>query len=297
MDNVDFSAISWIGPINVAAAPAFSPAPGTYNSAQLVTLTDSTTGANIYYRTDGSTPTTASSVYVQAINVGFTETFRAIATAPNYATSAITNGSYVIAIPPNLSALSPASGAVGTAVTISGSNFGTSQGSSTVSFNGTAATPSSWSASSIVVPVPVGAPTGNVVVAVDGNSSNGLMFTVIQPPSISGLSPSSGAVGTAVTISGSNFGTSQGSSTVSFNGTAATPSIWSASSIVVPVPADATTGNVVVTVSGNSSSGFVFTVIQPPSISGLSPASGAVGTAVTISGSNFGTSQGTSHEL
>jgi hypothetical protein len=36
------------------------------------------------------------------------------------------------------------------------------------------------------------------------------------------LSPASGTVGTPVTIAGTNFGTTQGSSTVTFNGTAAT---------------------------------------------------------------------------
>ncbi len=42
-------------------------------------------------------------------------------------------------------------------------------------------------------------------------------------PYISGLSVSSGPVGTSVTITGTNFGATQGSSTVKFNGTAATP--------------------------------------------------------------------------
>ena len=294
MDNVDFSAINWIGPINVAAPPVFSPAPGTYTTAQVVSLTDSTTGASIYYTTNGSTPTSASSLYTQAINVGSTETIQTVAIAPNYANSAIASGNYTIAIPPTLSGLSPASGAVGTSVSISGSNFGASQGTSTVSFDGTTASPINWSASSIVVPVPTGATTGNVVVTVGGTSSNGSLFTVIQAPSISGLSPSSGGVGTSVTISGSNFGASQGTSSVRFNGVNATPSSWSATSIVVPVPTGATTGSVVVTVGGASSNGSLFTVSQAPVISVLLPSSGAVGTSVTISGVNFGGSQGTS---
>ena len=70
-------------------------------------------------------------------------------------------------------------------------------------------------------------------------------------PSITSLNPASGAVGTSVTITGANFGATQGSSTVKFNGTAGTPSSWSATSIVVPVPAGASTGNVVVTVGGS----------------------------------------------
>jgi hypothetical protein len=86
-------------------------------------------------------------------------------------------------------------------------------------------------------------------------------------PSITSLSPVSGTVGTAVTITGSNFGSTQGTSTVRFNGTTATPTNWSSASIVVPVPAGATTGNVVVTVNGVASNGQTFTVTTSATIS------------------------------
>jgi hypothetical protein len=87
---------------------------------------------------------------------------------------------------PNITTLTPATGAVGTAVTIAGSNFGATKGTSTVTFNGTVSTPSSWSATSIVVPVPAGATTGNVVVTVGGVASNAKTFTVTtpQPPAV-----------------------------------------------------------------------------------------------------------------
>ena len=83
-------------------------------------------------------------------------------------------------------------------------------------------------------------------------------------PSITSVTPTSGVVGTSVTIAGSNFGASQGASTVWFNGTAATSTMWSAASIVAPVPAGATTGPVVVTVNGTPSNGVTFTVTTPP---------------------------------
>jgi large repetitive protein len=162
---------------------------------------------------------------------------------------------------PSITSLSPTSGAVGTAVTISGANFGGSQGASSVSFNGTAATPTSWNTSSIVVPVPSGATTGNVVVTANSLASNGVPFTVTaSAPSITSLSPTSGTFGTAVTITGANFGATQGTSSVRFNGTVASPTSWAASSIVVPVPTGATTGNVVVTVNSVASNGVPFTV-------------------------------------
>src|SRR5258706_753802 len=63
---------------------------------------------------------------------------------------------------PTISSLSPTSGAVGAAVTITGTNFGSSQGSSTVNFNGTIATITTWSATSSAVTVPTGAKPVNV---------------------------------------------------------------------------------------------------------------------------------------
>ena len=47
-----------------------------------------------------------------------------------------------------------------------------------MTFNGVAATPTSWSAASIVALVPSGATTGNVVVTAGGQTSNGVLFTV-----------------------------------------------------------------------------------------------------------------------
>ena len=113
---------------------------------------------------------------------------------------------------PSITSLSPTSGAVGAAVTVTGTNFGATQGTGTVKFNGTTATVTSWSATSIKVTVPTGATTGNVVVFASGVNSNGVAFTVF--PSISSLSPTSGAVGASVTITGLNFGSTQGTSTV-----------------------------------------------------------------------------------
>jgi hypothetical protein len=232
------------------------------------------------------------------------------ATGSYNATAPLSGGSWVMQVvafraasgasstAPSIASLSPVSGAVGTAVMITGSNFGSTKGTSTVMFNGTTATPTTWSATSIAVPVPAGATTGNVVVTVGGVASNALAFTVATStaPSITSLSPVSGAVGTAVTITGSNFGSSKGTSTVTFNGTTATPTTWSATSIVVPVPAGAATGNVVVTVGGVASNAKTFTVTTStsPSITSLTPASGPVGTVVTIVGSNFGATKGTS---
>jgi hypothetical protein len=164
---------------------------------------------------------------------------------------------------PTITSLNPASGVVGTTVTIGGANFGATPGASTVTFNGTAASPTSWGATSIVAPVPAGATSGNVFVTVGGQTSNGVSFTVVtsSQPTITGLNPTSGSVGTPVTITGANFGTTQGSSTVTFNGTAAVATSWSLNRIVASVPDGATTGIVVVRVNGQVSNGVMFTVV------------------------------------
>jgi hypothetical protein len=203
----------------------------------------------------------------------------------------LSNGlTFTVIPPPAITNMAPPLGVVGQSVTISGTDFGASQGTSTVTFNGVAATPTSWSPTSITVPVPAGATTGNVVVTVNTQASNGTLFTVIPPPTISNVAPLSGIAGQSVTITGTNFGTTQGTSSVTFNGATATPTNWGATSIVVPVPVAAATGNVVVTVSGAASNGVPFTVI--PHITGLSPTSGDAGTAITLSGSGFGSAQG-----
>src|SRR5208283_3500226 len=192
--------------------------------------------------------------------------------------------------------LSPTSGAIGTVVTITGTNFGATQGTSTVRFNGTAGTPTSWSGTSITVAVPVGATTGNIVVTVGGVASNGVSFRVtILTPSITSLNQTSGSVGTAVMITGTNFGAAQGTSTVAFNGTAGTPTNWSGTSITVAVPVGATTGNIVVTVGGVASNGVNFTVtVALPVITSSDRASGTVGTAFSyqITATNSPTSFG-----
>jgi hypothetical protein len=91
---------------------------------------------------------------------------------------------------PNITGVLPTSAGVGTSVTITGTDFGATQGTSTITFNGMAATPTSWNGTSIVVPVPNGCSTGNVVVTVGGASSNEVLFTVSAlPPPASAVPP------------------------------------------------------------------------------------------------------------
>jgi hypothetical protein len=80
----------------VAAAPTFSPATGIYTVPQAVTIADATAGAKIYYTTNGTTPTTASTVYTGPISVGASETLQAIAVASGFTSSAVSTAAYTI---------------------------------------------------------------------------------------------------------------------------------------------------------------------------------------------------------
>jgi IPT/TIG domain len=81
-------------------------------------------------------------------------------------------------VTPTITSVDPPEGAIGTEVMILGRTFGPTQGSSTVTFNGVLATPTSWSATKITVPVPAGATSGPLVVTVGGWPSNGINFIV-----------------------------------------------------------------------------------------------------------------------
>ena len=68
-------------------------------------------------------------------------------------------------------------------------------------------------------------------------------------PSIISFTPTTGPVGTSVTITGNNF---NGATSVAFNGTAATFAVNSNTQITATVPAGAATGKISVTQSGNT---------------------------------------------
>ncbi len=110
----------------VAPAPTFSPAAGTYTSEQMISLSDSLSGAAIYYTTDGSTPTTSSTEYTGAITVSQTTTINAIAAASGYSNSAVAAAMYTIQQPAATPMFTPPGGTYTSAqtVTISDSTTG-----------------------------------------------------------------------------------------------------------------------------------------------------------------------------
>lgn len=179
-------------------------------------------------------------------------------------------------------------------VDIIGINFGNTQGS--VSFNGVEATKiTKWSDTLITVNVPKDATTGNVIVTTsNGKKSNGFLFTIAtnEDPFINMISPVTVAIGDEIRIVGKNFGDTQGTSYVDFNGVKATKyNSWSKSEIKVVVPNGATSGPVRVFVGTQGSNTVNITVVAAmpdPIITSLSKNEFEVGEVITIMGQNFG---------
>src|SRR5882672_814329 len=205
---------------------------------------------------------------------------RAVLSLTTWTSSPVT---VTVSNPPTIASFAPSSGPVGTSVTINGTKF---TGATAVRFNGTSASFTVNSASAITATVPAGAATGPISgTNPAGTASSSSSFTVINPPTIASFTPASGPVGTSVTINGTNFTTA---TAVRFNGTSAGFTVNSASAITATVPAGAATGPISVTnPAGTASSAGSFTVINPPTIASFAPASGPVGTSVTINGTNF----------
>jgi hypothetical protein len=108
-------------------------------------------------------------------------------------------------------------------------------------------------------------------------------------PTISSFSPTSGPVGTSVTIHGNNFSGPDVAS-VTFNSASATFTIDNAQRITATVPAGATTGPIALTSpdgTATSSTNFTVTGAGAPTITSFNPTSGPVGTSVRINGTNF----------
>jgi len=174
---------------------------------------------------------------------------------------------------PGVPTFSPASGIVGSTVTISGTFNSTVTG---VRFNTSSlVTPTSPTTTGATAVVPAGATTGPIhVYTAAGQATSTTSFTVtpVPAPTISSFTPAFGPVGTSVTITGTNFsgtisGASFTTSSVKFNTTTATSfTVNSATQITATVPTGATTGKISVTTpGGTATSAANFTVSIPHS--------------------------------
>lgn len=170
-----------------------------------------------------------------------------------------------VEVVPTITGFSPTSGTQGTVVTLTGTNFSPASASNVVKFNGTAATVTAATATSITVSVPAGATTGKISVQVDNQSASSANdFTINSSAStvtIVSFSPASAARGTSVVLLGTNFSAVTTGNLVKFNGTVASVLAASQTSLTAVVPDGASTGRITVQVGteiATSSTDFVF---------------------------------------
>jgi hypothetical protein len=168
---------------------------------------------------------------------------------------------------------------VGKTVEILGQGF---TGATAVSFNGVHATFNNVSDTYLTATVPAGALTGAVTVTTFTNTlkSNRLFLVT---PQIKSFTPTSGTVGSSVTITGVSL---TQTANVTIGGKAASFTVKSDTQVTATVPAGAKKGKITITTPGGiaTSPG---TFLVAPSISAFSPTSGPVGTSVVISGNSF----------
>jgi len=204
---------------------------------------------------------------------------------------------------PVVASQSPNPATAGASVTLTGTNFPISYGYILV--NGTVVS-STFTTTTAVFTVP-STVTANATVTLGGGVGGSTTYTLVvgggsTTPTITSIAPLPVAAGAQITINGTNFGATQGTSTVTITGaTAPTVNQWGATQILATLPATGLTAGqtypVVVTVGGVSANGTI-RITNPavdPYITSLTPASVSQGvsTNVTIAGGNFGTTAGT----
>jgi len=278
--------------VTVTVAPAPAPAPalsGISPASGLVGDQVTLTGTNLSGVTSvlfggvatGSFTVNAAGTQISTRVPGGGATGSVSVTAPG-GTAATADTFTVIPPAPTVTGVNPISGIEGDPVTITGTGLATV---STVSFNGAIQTVfQSVSDTQIKTSVPIGAPNGTnaVVVTTSGGTTNGGSFTVNPPPAtvheITSISPTSGPVGTVVSINGTGL---TGVTGVTIGGVAATQfTSNSSTSVSVAVPPDAVSGSVVVRRGGGDVVGPTYTVVAALT----SPAAPVAGTATPGNG-------------
>ena len=201
---------------------------------------------------------------------------------------------------PWISSISPQTGRTNNVVTVSGGNFGSSRGSSTVRI-GSIVIPSSalasWSNSAIRFRIPINTPPGNLTVRTSAGTSNAIRLQITSPY-LTRISPTRAKTGERLTLTGGNFGTRRGTGYVLFTSnvrpSAADYVSWSNSRIVVKVPARAQSGDVRIATSNGRSGTRRIVVESTPQITSVSPSTVLYSQVVTVTGINFGSLRGSS---
>jgi len=190
--------------LSAAATPTFSPAGGSYTSAQQVTIASATSGANIYYTADGTVPTASSTLYTGPITVSSSQTLSAIAVASGHTNSGVASATYVISQSVAAPVFSVPTGNYTSAQTVTITD---ATPNATIYYAINSSTPSA-SSTQYTGPITVSqTETISAIAIVSGSSSPittvAYTITTAQPVPVPTFSPASGStvtVGQTVTI-------------------------------------------------------------------------------------------------
>jgi len=188
-----------------------------------------------------------------------------------------------------LAGFSPVQGGAGSQVTIFGTGFSTKLSANTVKFNGTAATVRAASTTMLTVMVPSAATSGTISVTVGSTTkTSSHSFTVASngAPTIDKFSPTQGAAGLSVTITGTKYLTNSAEDKVLINGIPAAVTAATSTRLTITVPADATSGPIqVITPYGAAASSVDFFVPPTGYTTGTISSTGTItenGSAVAV---------------
>ena len=267
--------------INTLPAPKITSfTPTTAPSGAIVTITGTNfTGATAvsFGGTAATSFNVASATSITAVVAGGTSGVVSV-TAPG---GTVTSTGFVFIPAPTITSFTPTTAAIGSTITITGTNF---TGATAVSFGGTPATSFNVASATSITAVVAGGTSGVVSVTTPGGAVTSSGFIFIPAPTITNFTPTTATSGSTITITGTNF---TGATAVSFGGTPATSFNVASATSITAVVAGGTSGAVSVTTPGGAvtSSGFVF--IPAPTITSFTPTSSGSGFTVTITGTNF----------
>jgi YD repeat-containing protein len=171
-----------------------------------------------------------------------------------------------------VSGLSLDQGSTSTQVTIYGTGFSTTAANDVVMINGVAATVISATATQLVVSVPAGAAaSGTVSVEVGGSTVNSptsiAVTTAVAAPTLTAFTPSSGAAGTVVTLTGTNFQGALDDNKVTVNGRPVPVTAASATALTITIPSAVTSGPIQVTTPYGQATSSGNLAVPPPGYS------------------------------
>ncbi len=192
-------------------------APSTAFTGQLVTLTGANfTGATAvsFNGTPAPTFTVLSATQISVVLPAGATTGPVSVTSPSG--TGQSSAFFIVSTIPIVFAMTPTSGGTGTPVVITGLNF---RETLTVAFGSTPATFTIDSDTQLTVTVPAGAATGVIRITTQNGTTTTLTFTILAAPTITSFTPTTGQLGTLITVTGTNL---SGVTALRVNGVAAT---------------------------------------------------------------------------